>query len=70
MNHPDKGGNTQEFQAITEAYRGIMDYMTMYPDNVEKEEDEGKDTIESNEDAELRRMCKRAAGSQARTDLQ
>ena len=56
MTHPDKGGNTQDFQAITEAYRGILEYITTYPENVEKDEDEGKDTIENKEDAELLSM--------------
>ena len=50
VNHPDKGGQTAEFQNITEAYREIMEYISANPDNVED------DTLEKDEDVEHHRM--------------
>ena len=38
MTHPDKGGNTLEFQRVTEAFTEIVDCMRNHPDNIEDQE--------------------------------
>ena len=57
--HPDKGGNNDVFQGITEAYRDIKEYMNANPDNVdEDDEDEMKDIKEKEDDIEYCRIFK------------
>ena len=54
MSHPDKGGNTLEFQRITEAFTDITDYMRNNPENIEDQE--ASDIKEEEEDTKLRKI--------------
>ena len=58
MSHPDKGGNTLEFQRVTEAFSDIMDYMRNNPDNIEDQE--VSEVKEEEEDTKLRKVFENA----------
>ena len=58
MSHPDKGGNTLEFQRVTEAFRDVMDYMRNNPDNIEDQE--VSEVKEEDEDTKLRKVFENA----------
>ena len=54
MRHPDKGGDTLEFQKVTEAFREVMDFMRTNPNFVEEQ---GEAVVkEEEEDTMLRKL--------------